>query len=329
MGAEFAFPAAAVIALAASFLLASRLERLAARLHLSEGALGLVVAVAADSPEITSAITASAHGHRGIGAGVVLGSNVFNIAALLGLGAIVAGRIDLHRRVVVLEGFVAVWVALIAVLVVVAGVAPGAGLALALAVVVPYGVMVVAPAPRRRVLVRPARVARWLRRAVEEETLELSEAIRPVKPGRFDGLVAAVSVVVVVGASVVMERAAERLGATFHLSALVVGGIVLAAVTSLPNAVGAVYLSRRGRGAAVLSEAMNSNMINVVAGLLLPGIFVGIDARSGGGVLLAASYGAFCVASLALAYAYRGLRGTWGFVIVAGYGLFVLAAVLS
>ena len=43
-----------VVALGASFLLVSRLERLAARMRLSEAALGLVVALAADSPEITS-----------------------------------------------------------------------------------------------------------------------------------------------------------------------------------------------------------------------------------------------------------------------------------
>ena len=82
----------------ASALLVSRLERLAGRWQLTEATLGLVVALAADSPEITSAITASAHGQANIGAGVVLGSNVFNLAALLGLGAIVARRVQLHRR---------------------------------------------------------------------------------------------------------------------------------------------------------------------------------------------------------------------------------------
>lgn len=41
------------------------------------------------------------------GPGVVLGSNVFNLAALLGPGAVVGGRINLHRRVVDLGGTVA------------------------------------------------------------------------------------------------------------------------------------------------------------------------------------------------------------------------------
>jgi hypothetical protein len=42
-------------------------------------------------------------------------------------------------------------------------------------------------------------------------------------------------------------------------------------VTSLPNAASAVYLAVRGRDAATLSIALNSNAINVTAGQLLPG----------------------------------------------------------
>ncbi|MHB1818741.1 MAG: ABC transporter permease [Streptosporangiaceae bacterium] len=47
---------------------------------------------------------------------------------------------------------------------------------------------------------------------------------------------------------------------------------MLAAVTSLPNAVAAVYLARRGRGAATLSTALNSNTLNAaaLAGFALP-----------------------------------------------------------
>ena len=67
-----------------------------------------------------------------------------------------------------------------------------------------------------------------------------------------------------------MERAASALGSRFAVPEIVVGGLVLAAVTSLPNAVAAVYLAARGRGAATLSTALNSNTLNVVVGLLIP-----------------------------------------------------------
>ena len=52
---------------------------------------------------------------------------------------------------------------------------------------------------------------------------------------------------------------------------------MLAAVTSLPNAVAAVYLASRGRGAAMLSTTLNSNALNVAAGLLLPATITGED----------------------------------------------------
>ena len=99
-----AFCLAAAVSLATSYLLVTRLERIGERLGLSEALLGMVAALAADAPEITSAVTALAAHQQKVGAGVIIGSNVFNLAALLGLGALVAGRIALHRKVVLLGG---------------------------------------------------------------------------------------------------------------------------------------------------------------------------------------------------------------------------------
>ena len=103
------------ISLGTSWVLVTRLERLGERLGFSEAVLGLLAALAADTPEITSAVTALVHHERAVGSGVVIGSNVFNLAALLGLGAVAAGRIALHRKVVALGGVVALWMAVVCV----------------------------------------------------------------------------------------------------------------------------------------------------------------------------------------------------------------------
>ena len=55
----------------------------------------------------------------------ILGSNVFNLAALIGLGAVVAGGIGLHRRVVIFEGIVALWIAALAIAAVTGLISPG------------------------------------------------------------------------------------------------------------------------------------------------------------------------------------------------------------
>ena len=140
------FCAAVAVSLAASWLLVSRLERLGERAGFSEAWLGLVAALAADAPEITSAVTALARGQASVGAGVIIGSNVFNLAALLGLAAVVAGWIGFHRRVVVLSGVPAVWLAAVCLMTVAAVVSPVAGLGLAAVVLMPY--VAVLPAAR-------------------------------------------------------------------------------------------------------------------------------------------------------------------------------------
>src|SRR5215469_1466180 len=132
------FLAGAGVSLAMSWLLVSRLERIGERLGLSEALLGMVAALAADAPEISAAVSAMIAHQQRVGAGVVLGSNVFNLAALLGVGAVVAGRIGLHRRVVAIGGTVAVWVAIACVLVVAGVVPPLAGLVLAAVVIALY-----------------------------------------------------------------------------------------------------------------------------------------------------------------------------------------------
>ncbi len=321
------FPLAAAVSLATSFLLVSRLERVALGAGMSEATLGLVVALAADAPEITSAVAATLHGQQSLGVGVVLGSNVFNLAALLGLGAIVARRIDLHPRVVAFEGSSATWVATVTLLVVVTGWAPVTGLLLVLVVVVPYVTASAVPSSTLRRWGVPERVVAWVHGAILEEELELSDALHSGTRRRRDGTVVLASLLVVIGASTLMERSAETVGRHFHLTDLVIGGIILAAVTSLPNAVGAVYLATRGRGPAVLSEAMNSNMLNVVVGLFLPAIFLGIGRTGGDGILVAGWYAGLTVLCLALAFAGRGLRRPAGLVIVGAYLAFVVVAV--
>src|SRR5258708_23521025 len=139
-----AFLAGALVSLATSWVLVSRLERVGERLGLSEALLGIVAALAADAPEVTSAVSAMAGHQQRLGAGVVIGSNVFNLAALLGLGAVVAGRIRLHRQGVVLGGVAAMCVAAGGLVGGVGVVPPAAGLALVLVSVGRHAVVRVA-----------------------------------------------------------------------------------------------------------------------------------------------------------------------------------------
>jgi cation:H+ antiporter len=324
-----AFVAGAVVSLATSWLLVSRLERIGERLGLSEALLGIVAALAADAPEISAAVSALTSRQQAVGAGVILGSNVFNLAALLGVGAVVAGRIDLHRKVVALGGVVALWVAVVSLGVVIGLVPIAVGLTLAVLVLGLYAVLLGTEGQGLWWVRLPQRWWTWLRSAVTEEEIELEHAIRP-RPGRWpDVAVAAAAILVVVAASVAMERAAVTLGQRYGVPQIVVGSLVLAAVTSLPNAVAAVYLAGRGRGAATLSTALNSNAVNLVVGLLLPAAIVGLAQPSAGAVLVSAWYLGLTSVVVLVAYVHRGLSRSVGGLIIAAYAAFIVSVVLA
>ena len=332
MGADMAigaFAVAAAISLGTSWLLVTRLERLGERLGFSEALLGLLAALAADTPEITSAVTALVRHQRAVGSGVVIGSNVFNLAALLGLGAVVAGRIGLHRKVVALGGAVALWTALVCVALrrrtrsrrAGSGPCPRRPRPLCRSPRPPATRPSPVSASRRAG--RPGWSRRWSRRRAS------SPWPSAPGPGRWpDAVVAGAGLVVIVASSIVMERAASTVGGDHRIAGIVVGGLVLAAVTSLPNAVAGVYLAARGRGAAMLSTTLNSNTFNVVLGLLLPATVVGLAQPSGAETLIVVWYGALTVLTLVFAYVDRGLRRTTGWIIVAGYLGFVVALLL-
>jgi hypothetical protein len=120
-----------------------------------------------------------------------------------------------------------------------------------------------------------------------------------------------------------MERAGTSIGTHFGVPQIVTGGVVLAAVTSLPNAVAAVYLAARGRGAAMLSTTLNSNALNVAAGLLLPASITGLGPVSAHSVLIAVWYLVLTAAALAFVFRDGGVRRATGAFIVGSYLVFL------
>lgn len=324
-----AFVVGALVSLAFSWVLVTRLERVGERVGLSEALLGVIAALAADAPEITSSISAISQHQREIGSGVVIGSNLFNLAALLGLGAIVSGFIALHRRVVIFGGFVALWVALCCLTTTLRAVPVSEGLAASLIVLLGY--FAILGLQRETIWRLPLSqpVTKWLSNAVDEEALELITAIRPRRGRPIDVAAAFGSLVVVVLSSVAMERGASSLGRHFHVSDAIIGGIVLAAVTSLPNAVSAIYLAQRGRGAAAFSTALNSNNLNVVVGLLIPGVIVGLAVPSFAGNFTSIAYVVLTGLVLVFAFAKSGLTQKAGWAVVAGYAVFVAGILAS
>ena len=163
----------------------------------------------------------------------MIGSNVFNLAALRGFAAIIARRIALHRRVIVLEGVVALWIAAVCVAVVVGFLPPAVGLGLVLVVLGSYVIVLGVRRERLRRIGLPARWVGWLTIAIVEEEVELEVAIHP-RRGADHPLTRAVAALqtvrrqsVVVAAILLGSLAADVLGASWAVGVGLSATIVL------------------------------------------------------------------------------------------------------
>ena len=274
------FVVSIALMLGASAVFARRLDHIGLRLGLPEALLGLLTALAADAPEISSAIAALLQNQHAVAVGVVVGSNAFNLAAMLGVSAIVAGRVKARHETLELEAFVGLWLLAVMLAVVAGGLGATSGGVLVAVVAVPY-VALLAAGPRvARKLPLGVAELRFVRRSFGE---------RHRRERSLDSRREAVGVVVVlllalcliVAGSVGAVRAATDLAQAWSVPEALVGVVVLAILTSLPNAWTGLRFGLQRRGSALMSETLNSNSINIVAGLAIPAALGTLAAFSG------------------------------------------------
>jgi len=309
------FLASLAVTLAAAGFFARRLDRVGFRLGLPETVLGLLTAVAADSPEISSAITALVKGEHSAGVGIVIGSNVFNLAAMIGGSALLAGLVHVRRESLVVEGAVGVGVLVASSALVVGWLPPVAAAAIIAVVLVPY-VIVLALGPQG-VERLPFRGKRFLHRMFGGEHRRAPQ--EHITTWQALSLVPALALIV--AGSALMVEAAVRLGSRWSVPDYLVGVLVLAVLTSLPNAYTGIRLGVQGRGSALLSETLNSNTINLVAGIAIPALVLSLGTFSG----LVAFDLAWLVATtlLVLVLLVRGVGRAAGGLVVGLYLVFV------
>jgi cation:H+ antiporter len=272
---------ALMVTLAASEVLVRGVGRLAGNLGLLGGIVGLIVALCADSPEISSSISAVVGGSAATAVGIVFGSNVFNIAVLLGGAALAAGEVRIPRPALVVDGGVAILVTLSMALVVLGVLPVPVGLALTVVFFVPYvGFLILRTATIAR-LPLPVRLSALLVNASREagiEGMELEAELEDLGPVTRSTnwwpvvLMLPALVVIVFGADL-MVQGALTLGTRWGVPSVLVGVVALAAATSLPNAYAAIRLALDGHGAAVVSATFNSNTLNLIAGIGFPVVF--------------------------------------------------------
>ena len=323
-----AFAACIAVMSWGSVRLTVALERIGARLRFSDGLLGLVVALGADAPEICSAVAALLFAQHHVGVGVVLGSNIFNLAGLLGLSAVVAGRVTIGRKGLWLNGGVGLAVSGIVLALVLQVISVGVSLFLLLVLLIPYVALTAMQPPQIGALRLPAAIRTFLGAAIAHSHRDARGRGHIAQASWLDVFWLAVSVASIVAASFGAVHFAVRLGLHWGIDETIIGMLLLAALTSVPNVIAAVRLAIEGRGAAVISESLNSNTFNILAGVALPALFIGFASPERSIVYAAVWLLGMKLVTLLAASRKGGLSRTGGAVIILLYALFASAVVL-
>lgn len=310
-----------------SIWLSRDLEAVGDAFGILPGLLGLITALGADSPEISSAVTALFAGQSEVGLGVVLGSNLFNLAALLGLSGVLTGKIPLHRPSLLFNGIVSLLVTGIATLLIYQLFSPASSLLILGLTLAAYTFILWAHTPEVRRLPLPPALSHALAELVgkvhEQASRRGGKRRRSKRSLKRLGFYVAGALMMIVVGSMGIVHATLRITETWGISKGLVGGLVLAVLTGIPNTYTAVVLGLEKKGTAVVSETLNSNTINIVVGVGLPALFFGMKGDTELAILeLWWLLGMTAVAVLLPALS-RGINRSIGFIIIGLYLAYV------
>lgn len=317
------FVAALAVTLAAAATFARRLDRLGAKYGLPEVWIGLLTALAADGPEVSSALVALIKGAHDASVGVIVGSNTFNLAAMIGVSALMAGCVQIQRNTLVLEGTVALAVTAIVIALLVGWLPAVAAVGAIVCFVGPYLLLVIG-GERLANRLGLRRLATLVKdRDSHQDETEALEHLTHEFVTHHQLVLMGMDIALIVAGSFGMVQAALTLGDQWGIAPGVVGALILGPLTSLPNALTGVRLGSARRGAALVTEALNSNTINLVAGVALPSLFVTLAAKAAKDQLDLALLAVAMVATVALLAPRKGMGRAGAALIVTLYAAFV------
>jgi len=280
---------------------------LASIIGVSSLAIGLtVVALGTSAPELAVSISAAMSGANDIAVGNVIGSNIANIALIIGLAALIR-PMKVETKIVRIDAPIMILASL--------------ALVLALSdsrVSRLEGMLFVAALT--------AYIAFTFREA-QREAKKVQEVFAPAVRDSGDsaatsGLFVVVGLGSLVGGGQLLVSAAVRLATLLGISQTVIGLTIVAVGTSLPELSTSLIASRRGHGDIAIGNVLGSNIFNIL-GIL--GLTAVVRPLSMGGITwgdLGAMILLACIASIFL-YTRLQLERFEGSLLVICFALYI------
>ena len=216
---------------------------MALRLGLTALVVGLtVVAYGTSSPELIVSVKAAMANQSGIAVGNVIGSNIFNIAVILGIAALIR-PIKVQKSLIMRDGPVMVGVTLVCLAVLWDGAVTR----------IEGGVLVMGC----------LFYTIWIVRAARKEANDEDDGLKPLGIGKALFFIVAGLVLLGIGSRVLVENAiviAQSLG----VSEAVIGLTIIAAGTSMPELATSAVGAWRGQSDIALGNVVGSNVFNIL-----------------------------------------------------------------
>ncbi|MEQ9097146.1 MAG: calcium/sodium antiporter [Phycisphaerales bacterium] len=224
---------------------------LARRIGISPFVIGaIIVGFGTSTPELSASTVAALRGASDIAVGNVVGSNIFNVAVVLGVAAVIR-PIKTDPRAIRFDLAVAIAVSVIPWLSMLAGGELPRWMG---------GLMLLGLA---------AFVVRSFRHGkVDDAETKLGEAMaEEVEPGRslVLGIIGSIAgLVLLVGGAKMLVDASVEIARAAGLSELVIGLTIVAVGTSLPELVTSVVAALKGHAELALGNVLGSNIFNLL-----------------------------------------------------------------
>jgi len=257
----------AILVLAASFavvtagatLLVRGASAAARALGVSSFFIGLtIVGFGTSMPEFFASLIPAIHGHGDLAVGNVVGSNIFNIAFILGLAALLC-PIPVSLRIVRREVLLVVAVSFVPF----AALLTGGKLERWIGILMAAGIVLYLwrgyVAARREGMAEAERTEREL-----EEDLGLARRAWHTTLAASLGFVAA-GLALLVGGSNMLVASATHIARELGISELVIGLTIVAAGTSMPELATSVVAAARRQPDISVGNILGSNIFNILA----------------------------------------------------------------
>lgn len=279
---------------------------LASHFGVSSLAIGLtVVAFGTSAPELVVSVDAALSGANDIAVGNVVGSNIANIALILGLAALLR-PMAVEAKIVRIDSPIMIVVSIALVVVLVDGTASRLEGLLLLSALAAYTAFTF-----------------WQARKESEQVRNEFASAAPGTRGSLlmSGLLVIFGLSLLVGGGHLLVNAAVKLATLLGISQAVIGLTIVAVGTSLPEFTTSVIASVRGQGDIAIGNVVGSNIFNVLGILGLTAVIHPLELGAISWVDLAVVVSLACIVTVLLFTRLR-LDRIEGALLLAGFVLY-------